>query len=134
MSVPYTDYNVGSIPEILKMQESTQKWWIGNKTRHKHSLSEGDRILLYQGGEGGGKIVGCGELASSLKSNEGSRLDFVEIRNLKVWKNPVDIRTLLGGLTFVKSKKHWGAHLKGDIVSIREKDYAEIMRSMTPPS
>jgi len=127
VSVPFTDFNVGTVYEMQKKIEATQKWSIGKQTPSRLKLSEGDRILFYQGGEEGRKVVASAELASSLQQSEDAG-SFVKIRNFEVWKKPVDIRTLIDKLSFIKNKQHWGPYFQGGIVKITEADYNNIMR------
>jgi len=91
-------------------------------------LLVGDKVLFYQGGENGRKIVGSAELASSLQQTGNSIYDFVKIKNFKIWDNAVEIRTLIDKLTFVRNKRYWGIYLQGGITKISEKDYMKILR------
>jgi hypothetical protein len=128
VSVPFTDFNVGTIYEMLKKIETTQKWSIGGRTPNKRRLSEGDKILFYQGGEeDGGRIVASAELASSLQQPENAD-SFVKLRNFEVWKKPVDMRSLIDKLSFIKNKRHWGLCIQGGIRKIPEVDYNKIIR------
>ncbi len=126
VSVPFTDFNIGTISEMLEKIETTHKWSIGRKTPNRGRLLEGDKILLYQGGEeNGGRVVASAELASSLQQSEDSD-DFVKLKNLEVWTKPVDMRTLINKLSFIKTKRHWGLYLQGGIREIPEVDYNRI--------
>lgn len=128
VSVPFTDFNVGTVYEMLKKIETTHKWSIGRKTPNRRRLSEGDKILFYQGGEeDGGRVVASAELASSLQQSEGSD-SFVKLKNFEVWKTPVNIRALIDKLSFIKNKRHWGLYLQGGIIKIAEGDYNKIIR------
>lgn len=126
MSVPFTDFNIGTIYEMLKKIKAKQKWLIGRRTPHRGILSEGDKILFYQGGEEGGKVIASAELASGLQSENDD--NFVKIKNFEVWKKPVDMRALIDKLSFIKNKQHWGVYLQGGIVKIAGTDYNLIMR------
>ena len=128
VSVPFTDFNIGTISEIGKKIETSRKWLIGRKTRNRNRLMAGDKILFYQGGEEGRKFVGSAELASGLRQTGNSIYDFVKIMNFKIWDNPVEIRTLIDKLSFIKNKKYWGVYLQGGIRKISRKDYKEVLR------
>jgi predicted RNA-binding protein with PUA-like domain len=128
VSVPYTDFNTGSINEMRSKIESSKKWPIGKKTIHRNALSKGDKVLFYQGGEQGRKIVGMCELSSGLVEDSDRMCDCVMIENYEFWKEPVDIRKVLGRLSFVKDSKRWGIYFKGGIVKISKKDYDKILR------
>jgi len=127
VSVPFTDFNVGTIYKMLKKIEATKRWSIGRKTPNRGRLSEGDKTLFYQGGEDGGKVIASAELASSLQQHENAD-SFVKIKNFEVWKKPIDIRALTDKLSFIKNKRHWGVYLQGGIVKISEVDYNKIIR------
>lgn len=127
MSVPFTDFNTGTnLCEMLKKIAGTKKWLIGRRTPHREILAEGDKVLFYQGGEEGRKVVASAELASSLHSDNAD--SFAEIKNIEVWKKPVDMNALIDRLSFIKNKKHWGVYLQGGVVRIAEKDYNMIVK------
>lgn len=128
VSVPYTDFNTGSIYAMFERIRSSGKWPIGKKTAHRYELSEGDRVVFYQGGQGGKKIVGCAELASYLVRDENNVFDWVMIRNIKLWEKPVEIKTLLEKLSFIRNKMHWGLYFQGGVIKILEKDYKVILK------
>ncbi len=113
---------------MAKKLETEKKWLIGKKTPYRSRLLAGDKILFYQGGEEGRKIVGLAELASSLQQTERSE-DFVIIKNFKLWDNPVEIRVLLGELSFIRNERHWGAYFQGGVVRISEEDYRKILKA-----
>jgi len=115
VSVPFTDFNTGTIQEMFRKVENSKRWRIGRRTPNRGVLSAGDKILFYQGGEEGRKIVGAAELASGLEQSEG--LDsYVKIKSFVLWKNPVDIRTLINELSFIKRNRYWGVYFQGGVV------------------
>ena len=128
VSVPYTDFNTGSIYEMFGKVRSPKTWPVGRKTPHRKKLSKGDKVLFYQAGENGKKIVGCTELASSLVRDENNIFDLVMIRNIRLWEKPVEIKTVLEKLSFIRNKMYWGLHFQGGIIKIPEKDYKVILR------
>jgi len=128
VSVPYTDFNMGSIYEMFRRIRASGKWPIGRKTVHRYELLADDRVLFYQGGEGGRKIVGCAELASSLVRDENNVFDWVIIRNIELWGKPVEMKTVLEKLSFIKNRMHWGVYFQGGIIKIPERDYEVILR------
>ena len=127
VSVPFTDFNVGTICEILKKIRRTKKWLIGRRTPNKRKISTGDKVLFYQGGEGGGRIVASAELTSGLQEAENFD-SFVEIEDFRLWENPVNIKTMIERLSFIKNKKHWGVYFQGGIIKIAEEDYRKLIR------
>lgn len=130
VSVPYTDFNMGTIREMAEKMKVSKKWPIGKNTPLRQKLSENDRVLFYQGGEKGRKIVGSAELGSRLISGgENSLFDFVMIRKVALWKKSVEIKTVLNKLSFIKNKKRWGIYFRGGVIKIAEKDYKEILRA-----
>jgi len=127
VSVPFTDFNVGTMGEIAKKIETSKKWSIGRRTRNRNRLMAGDKILFYQGGEEGKKFVGSAELASSLQKTRSSD-GFVKIKNFVLWVNPVEIRGLIQRLSFIKNKRHWGIYFQGGTLEIPEEDYQKILK------
>jgi len=128
VSVPYTDFNTGSINDMLGRIESSEKWPIGKKTVHRKELCKGDKVLFYQGGEQGRKIVGTCDLCSGLVEDRDGMFDYVKVENFEFWKEPVDIKRVLRKLSFVKDPKRWGFNFKGGVVKISEKDYRKILK------
>ena len=126
VSVPYTDYNVSTIHKMQEKIKSSRVWPIGKRTAHRKQLSEGDKVLFYQGGERGRKIVGSAELESSLIIDEEGIYDFVMIKNFELWDRPVELKRVLNGLSFVRYKKYWSAYFQGGIAKISEKDFEYI--------
>ncbi|MCK4481621.1 hypothetical protein KAU55_00230 [Candidatus Bathyarchaeota archaeon] len=51
---------------MLGKIKTSQKWSIGKGTPNRTKLAVGDKVLFYQGGENGRKIVASAELASGL--------------------------------------------------------------------
>jgi predicted RNA-binding protein len=129
VSVPYSDFNVGTVSEMIEKIRSTGKWLIGRRTIHRKQLSKGDKVIFYQAGEGAKKFVGSAELLSYVQSDETSIFDYVTLRDVKLWKKYVSIKELLSNLSFVGNKKHWGLYLQGGIISISEEDYNLILKA-----
>jgi len=128
VSVPFSDFNRGTIFDMIEKIKMSRRWPIGKKTFHKKELSKGDRILFYQAGEEGKKFVGSGELFSNLHVDEENILDFVAVGNIKLWQRHIPIRELLDSLSFIKDKKHWGLYLQGGVIKISEGDYNTILK------
>jgi len=128
VSFPYSDYNTGSIFEMMNKLKQSRRWPIGKRTHHKLKLSIDDKILFYQAGEEGKEIVGSGKVVSGLQHDKNSFFDYVIVENIELWDKPVQIRKLIKNLSFVKNKKRWGIHMKGGIVKISEKDYELISK------
>ena len=126
VSVPFSDFNVSTIIEMFNNKEKVFKWRIGKKTPHREKLSEGDKIIFYQGGENGGNIVASAVLISNLQNGDFD--DFVNMNNLEIWSKSVDIRTLIDKLSFIKNKKYWGLHFQGGIIKIPDVDYNKIIK------
>ena len=127
VSVPFTDYNVGTIYEMLEKIRNSKKWPLGKRTFHRKKLQAGDKVLFYQGGENGRMIVASAELSSALRHTENLH-SFVKINRFRIWSNPIDIRELFNDLSFIKNKKHWSAYFQGGIVKISKEDYNRILR------
>jgi hypothetical protein len=128
VSVPYTDFNKGSIHEMLEKITRSKTWPIGKRTGYRYELFEGDKILFYQGGEEGKKIVGAAVIASGLTKTKDSLCDYVMLREIEFWRKPVPIGKVLTKLSFVRDRARWGIYFRGGIVKISREDYMEILR------
>lgn len=50
VSVPFADFNIGTIHDMLKKIKTTMNWSIGKRTPNRSRLSVGDKVLYLQGG------------------------------------------------------------------------------------
>lgn len=123
VSLPYTDFNRGSISEMAEKIRYSGKWAIGRSTVHRNHLSQGDKVLFYQAGRDGMKFVGTGQLLSALQLDTGEIFDHVAVGDLDLWDNPVPVEELLDNLSFVRNKQRWGFYFKGGVIRLAKSDY-----------
>ena len=128
VSVPFSDFNRGTILEMIEKVKTSGKWYIGRKTLYRKQLSKGDKILFYQAGEEGKKFVGSGELLSNLQVDDTNIFDFVTVGNIELWRKHVPINDLIDDLSFIKDRKHWGLYIQGGIVRITKDDFELVLR------
>jgi hypothetical protein len=128
VSFPYSDFNAGTISEIINKILRSGKWPIGKYTVYRKQLSKGDRTLFYQAGNEGRKFVGSGELFSGLQQDDKGTSFHVIVGNLELWDSPVPMSEVLDKLSFIKDKSHWGLYLQGGVIRVSEEDYRTVVR------
>ena len=126
VSLPYTDYNTGTINEFIGKIKQSGKWAIGRRTVYRRQIGAGDRVLFYQAGEVKG-FVGLGEIASGLQTDKEDIFDFVLVKDIDLWDRPVSIDGLLACLPFIKDKRHWGLYFRGGVNRIGKEDYELVL-------
>jgi hypothetical protein len=127
VSIPYSDYNKGTILEMAKNLKQSAKWRIGKRTGSRTQLAKGDKVLFYQAGEGGKKFVGTATILSDLQISNEEIFDLITIGDIEFWRKAVPARNILGKLSFIKNKNKWGVYFKGGIIKISEEDYNTIL-------
>jgi len=127
VSLPYSDFNRGTISETINKIKESGKWRIGKNTLYRNQLSKGDKVLLYEAGDEGKKFVGSAELLSGLEFDERSIFCHVAIGQIELWTNPVPIRDVLDSLSFIKNKSYYGFYLRGGIVRLSKDNFEVIL-------
>lgn len=128
VSFPYSDFNVGTIQEMISRIKQSGIWPIGKNTRFRNQISRGDKLLLYQAGEPVKAFVGNAELHSDIQSTEGQIYPYyVRVGNVQLWDNCLYVKDIVNDLSFVRDKSHYGAYLQGGIARIPEEDYNAVL-------
>jgi len=125
----FTGFLLSAIRKLsLKKGWKKKKWPIFSFTANRRKLSEGDGIVFYQAGIGGQKFLGQAEVASKIKK-EGDKIDyFVGMKDVKVWKNHVEMHPLINSLDFIADKNAWGRHMQGGVRKLSRKDFTTIIK------
>lgn len=100
-------------------------WPIFSKTHHRNEIRKGDHIVFYLGGKPNKNLIGTASLSSGL--SDGDTDYFVSISNVDVWKRPLQMKELVGSLSFIKNKDNWGIYLQGGITPLPPDDYDKIL-------
>jgi len=54
----------------------------------------------------------------------------IKLKSIKIFENPVDFKSLIPELRFIKNKKNWTGHIQGKAMrEIPEEDYELILRN-----
>jgi len=115
----------------FKKRMEKKEWPIFSFTANRRKLSEGDGIVFYQAGIGGQKFLGQAEVASKIKKEEDKIDYFVGMKDVKVWKNHVEMHPLINSLDFIGDKNAWGRHMQGGVRKLSRKDFTTIIKEAT---
>lgn len=125
--------------EVYDFLMEKKAWGLHPTTQHRTTIKEGDLIIFYLSGQGGG-FVGTATLSSvSYVDKTGESDDWwfnkseinyrVDITEIDRWEKIKPIQPILSGLSFVKKTKNWGVYLQGGIRKISVDDYKVITES-----
>jgi len=128
VATEYSDYNTGTIREILKKLVDEKRWKIGLKTPNRSKLRPGDKILFYASGEGKKEFVASGELDSEFLSNDNRIYGHVELKNILIFEKTVRIKPILDKFSSFKNNRYWGLFFQGGVRKISQKEYNLVIR------
>ena len=124
----------------------------GVSQRHKNTIAKvkpGDKCLIYVMSTRKNKevippkIVGAYEVISEVfedrsrifKSPPGKSEIYpyrIKLKPIKIFEKPLDFKSLIPELKFIKSKKRWTGHIQGKAMrEIPKEDYESIMNKVT---
>jgi len=118
-------FNINDTERELEERLDSKKWPLNPKTQFVDDLVKGDRIVIYEAGEGKHRFVGTAIVKSLSKNKSGNR--FVDIEEIEKWPKPLSIKNFFGKLDIIKNPSHYGAYLAGGIKKLSDKDYALII-------
>lgn len=125
-----------------------QMWGVPKRNANQIGKSRiGDTILVYVGQQAIDKettlppaITGCFEITS--EAYEDTKQIFtappklgdeifplrIKLKTIEIFDSPVEFKPLIPKLTFIKNKKQWSGHIRGQAMrTIPEEDYDLIM-------
>jgi hypothetical protein len=130
----YTDFSLGSADELFYRLKKNGRWHIGKGTQNRKKIKKGDKVILYQAGEGGRSFVGDAVLASDLQPpSEEELFGFVLISQLHIWKKSLPLSKIRKKLAFQKKKNEWQGYFQMAIRSIPEQDYLNLLKEAEHP-
>jgi predicted RNA-binding protein len=124
----------------------------GVSQRHKNTIAKvkpGDKCLIYVMSTRKNKevippkIVGAYEVISEVfedrsrifKSPPGKSEIYpyrIKLKPIKIFEKPLDFKSLIPELKFIKNKKRWTGHIQGKAMrEIPKEDYESIMNKVT---
>ena len=122
-------YHRGNKKEIKSFLKKERKWPIGNHTIYRKKIEPGDKMLFYLSGDNNKKFIGSGVLNSIFEENT-LLWNYVDIKDVDIFKMEVPIKPLLEKMEFIKNTKYWGLYLQNGIVKISKEDYERILNQL----
>jgi len=114
--------------------------WGVPKARRKtlQKVEKGDKLVIYVRGVKNGteqkppRIVAAYEVSSEPFEDAGSMFlrEYpyrVKIRPIKIFEKPVEFRSLVPKLAFIKNKQNWNAYVRSSMRKIPEEDFETIV-------
>ncbi len=132
--------------EIFRRRMEDKFWGLGEKTPNRKNLQQGDQVVFYLGNPRK-HFVGSARLATaSFPLSPKEQEDFahgteffrasygVRLNEISIWDPPKPVIELLGGLSFIQNKQHWGTYLQGGVRGLSEADFSAILQGNSSPS
>jgi len=120
--------------DIYRRRMHDKFWGLGEKTRCRNKIQEGDRVAFYSA-HPQCSYVGTAVLASDciqpsdeqqlkLRHNSAFHAQYgVWLESVDEFRNPLPMRPLIKFLKFVKKEEIWGNYLQGGIREIESCDF-----------
>ena len=129
-----SDAYTESAIDILTKRLGEKKYPLYNKTPHLKEVKEKDEVIFYIAGRNskaqnfiGQSIISSVEIPNELSVDPDKKKYVVEkyliLDNVKMFRAPVHIKSIIVQLDFIKNKSNYGVHLMGGVSKITEKDY-----------
>lgn len=103
-------------------------------------LSKGDWVIYYSGRAEYGKPKLCQKFTAIGQVVDAEPSQVEQFPGFKPWRRrikyrraaEIDVRPLIGELSFIKNKPRWGAAFRFGFLEIGERDFAVIAKRMLP--
>jgi hypothetical protein len=139
------DANGGSYPalKILRYRLSNKIWGMNKRTWHRNEIKKDDNVIFYVAGRGvmHGNIMAravikdvkyYSRVYNSTYSNDSFSVEIPEkiiiLGGVEYFKKNVNLKSLLGKISFLPLKKKWGIYLQGGARKISNKDFELILK------
>jgi len=134
--------------DLAKRRLDQGLWPIYKGTRNRRAMRPGDILLIYLGGSKGWSqsIVASATIESideggrrALPSvdSESAQTDqpfkTLRLRDIEVFREPLNIRPFVGKLTFLPNSPKWGAVLVGGCRKMTKEDFLQIDQARKRP-
>lgn len=137
-----SDINYGSstikADWLAKELLSKSVWFLREHSANTRRIDVGDRVVFYLAGGGNKTFIGEGLVERSPEKLGKKELALVQVLGLKrfvyhiklkdivLWKHPVEIEPIIGSLSFIRNKQYWGLSLRMGTVRIGDEDLDKI--------
>lgn len=126
--------------EIFKKRISERKWPIYFRTKYGKEIKIGDELVFYIAGTNyNSQHLVANSLVESIdiinevivdpdkEINYGNEIfRYLILKNVEIFKKPLNIKTILNDLIFIKNKEKYGANLVGGVKKINYDDFIKI--------
>lgn len=126
--------------EIYRQRMVDKFWGLGERTAHRESLRNTDKVIFYVGYPET-IFAGCAILSSSaFRTNEEQQSRFchgkeffkseygVFLDEIEIWQKPILAGNIAKELDFIKKPRFWGTYLQGGIRKITQNDFETIIQ------
>lgn len=126
--------------EIYRQRMADRFWGLGERVSNRYYLEPGDKVVFYLAGIDGHKLLGTCILDSgyyALSEEDKQNLwhgpffrsaHGVWLKEVRAWKSPKSIHSLIRKLQFIEDPFVWGTYLQGSIRRISDDDYNTIVQ------
>jgi hypothetical protein len=133
-----------SANDICSSRMSKKMWPLFERTYHRKTIKKGDVCIFYIGGykDNCQHVVAIGNIESSVPWTKkiglidhedvlsGHPYTVLNLTNINILSKPVNIKNLLGELSFIPpNKAKWGLALQGGVRKIIQTDFEIIINS-----
>jgi len=136
-----SDSQTESAIDILAKRLSEKRYPLYNKTPHLKEVKEKDEVIFYVAGRNskaqnfiGQSIISSSEIPNELLVDPDKKRYVVEkyliLDNIKMFKAPVHIKSIIVHLDFIKNKSNYGVYLMGGVSKITENDFNLIIKNL----
>jgi hypothetical protein len=124
--------------EIFEDRIKENLWPLYNKTPFLSEINKDDYVTFYIAGNKKNKktFVASAQIKqfvipseNIVDPNKTKKIikKYLVFKNINIFKNPIDIYSIIQKLSFIKNKKHYGAYLVGGVAKINEDDFEKII-------
>lgn len=127
--------------EIFGLLIPLKVWDFREEASGIKNIKAGDKIIFYLAGLNARYFAGSATVASDIYikrkgspdplKEKGKRYfpKRIDLKDIKVWKEPLPIKPLIQRLDFIKNKDSYGLYMRRTALSISEKDYKVVMKA-----
>jgi predicted RNA-binding protein len=135
-----TSDSKGSAFEIFKKRINEKKWPIYFRTSNGKKINSGDELVFYIAGENyNSQHLVANATVETIDIINETIIDpdreinyknevfrYLILKNVEIFNKPINIKSILNDLQFIKNKKNYGANLVGGARKISYADFIKI--------
>lgn len=128
--------------ETFNRRINEKKWPIYFKTNYSKKINPEDELIFYIAGKNynsqnlvGNAVVESVEIINETVIDPDKEINYrneifryLILKNIEIFAKPINIKTLLHDLIFIKNKKNYGANLVGGVRKISYADFIKIKK------